>query len=191
PRPPADAYAATEAVDPAVAQRVISATQADESRAGLRDLAVLRLLYDTGMRRASVAGLRRADVILREGRTVVIFHAKGNKRREATLPEEAAAAVQHWLGFAADSPWVFPQDRDFTKHIDLSTVNRIVTHRTGGQVHPHQFRAAFITEALDELPLHEVQAAVGHADPRMTLRYDRRQRGAGVADIVAKSRKGG
>jgi integrase len=166
----------------------MSATQADGSRIGRRDLAVLRLLYDTGMRRASVASLRRANVVEREGRIIVIYYGKGNKRHEGTLPEATAVALQHWMAFAADSPWVFPQDRDWTKHIALSTINLIVRYRSGGVVHPHQFRAAFITEALDALPLHEVQAAVGHADPRMTLRYDRRQRGGGVADAVAKSR---
>ena len=59
----------------------------------------------------------------------------------------------------------------------------------GIKVHPHSFRAAYITDALDSgLQLHEVQAAVHHADPATTLRYDRRERGAGVAAQVEKFR---
>jgi integrase len=192
PRPPADAYARTEAIPQDIAQRIISSTQEDETPTGVRDLAVLRLLYDTGMRRASIAGLRRADVFDREGRIIVGYYGKGNKRHEATLPEEAAAAVLAWIKHGA-SAYVFPQEGNPEKHIDPSTVNRIVKHRTheagASGTHPHQFRAAFITEALDELPLHEVQAAVGHADPRMTLRYDRGKRGSGVADRVATARR--
>lgn len=57
-------------------------------------------------------------------------------------------------------------------------------------MHPHQFRATFITEALDAgVPLHEVQAAVHHADPRTTQRYDRGARGAGVTAALEKFRR--
>jgi integrase len=176
-----------------VAHRIISTTQEDESLTGFRDLAVLRLLHATGMRRASVAGLRREHVFERGGRLIAGFYGKGNKWHEATLPEEAADAVRTWLRISVlSTTYVFPQNGGF-KPMDPSTVNRIITKRMRGAgvtgVHPHQFRAAFITEALDELPLHEVQAAVGHADPRQTLQYDRRQRGQGVADHVAAKRK--
>jgi site-specific recombinase XerD len=42
------------------------------------------------------------------------------------------------------------------------------------KVHPHTFRHAFVTFALDaDVPLHRVQDAAGHADPRTTQRYNR------------------
>jgi integrase len=41
------------------------------------------------------------------------------------------------------------------------------------RVGPHTLRHAFITAALDGVPLRDVQEAASHADPRTTMRYDR------------------
>jgi len=189
PRPPSDRFVRTEAVSDEDAGRILSATGADETAAGKRDKVLLSLLYDTGMRRAEAAKLKRANVVEREGRIAVGFYGKGGKWHEVTLPAKTADLLTTWMTHGHD--FIFP-NRSKTGPINVATVNKILTRRmkeagvTG--VHPHQFRAAFITVALDEMELHEVQAAVGHADPRMTLRYDRRQRGQGVADKVAEMR---
>lgn len=192
PRPPADRFARTEAVTDDVAHRVIAVAAARTDKEGERDEVLLRLLYDTGMRRSEAARLKRENVILRDGERVVVgFYGKGNKWHEVMLPKPTADALLTWLR-SHGHPWVFP-NRGKTGSMNVTTVNKVMTRRmieakiTG--VHPHQFRAAFITTALDELPLHEVQAAVGHADPRMTLRYDRGERGQDVADKVAAMRE--
>lgn len=186
PRPPADSFVRTEAVSDETAKAIIAA--ASDSP---RDAALLCILYDTGIRRAEVARLKRENVIEREDRLVVGFHGKGGKWHEATLPPQTGAKLSAWM---LDCPheYVFP-NRSKTGPINVATVNKIVTRYmklsgTADHVHPHQFRAAFATEALDHHPLQDVQAAMGHADPRMTLRYDRRKRGAGVSDRVAEER---
>lgn len=190
PRPPADRFTRTEAVPDDIAHRVIAQATADAGTTGKRDEVLLRLLYDTGMRRAEVAKLVRENVILRDARLVIGFYGKGGKWHEVSVPQATAELLLAWMTHG--HVWVFP-NRSKTAPINVATVNKIITRRmkaakiTG--VHPHQFRAAFITTALDELPLHEVQAAVGHADPRMTLRYDRGKRGQGVADRVAEMRE--
>jgi len=63
--------------------------------------------------------------------------------------------------------------------LDRHAAGRIV-HRLAGhagidkRVGPHTLRHAFITAALDDgVPLRDVQEAASHADPRMTMRYDR------------------
>jgi integrase len=189
PRPPADRYTSTEAVTDDIAHRVIATAAARGDSEGERDEVLLRLLYDTGMRRSEAAKLKRENVIRREERVVVGFYGKGGKWHEVMLPKATADVLTTWMRH--ELPWVFP-NRSKTGPINSGTVNKIVTRRMGEAgikgVHPHQFRAAFITTALDEMKLHEVQAAVGHADPRMTLRYDRRQRGQDVADRVADIR---
>jgi integrase len=191
PRPPADLYTRTEAIPNDVAQKIIQTAAADTVGAGLRDEALLRLLYDTGMRRSEAARLQRDNVIDRDGRTIVAFYGKGGKWHEVSLPQGSAEVLRRWM-VGHGHAYVFP-NRSRTGPMNEATVNKIVTRRMKEAkiegVHPHQFRAAFITTALDELPLHEVQAAVGHADPRMTLRYDRGKRGEGVADRVAEMRE--
>ncbi len=198
PRPPGDRFVRTEAVSDEDANKILSATGADETSTGRRDEVLLRLLYDTGMRRSEAAGLVRERVTMRrverddavEDRVMVGFYGKGNKWHEVMLPKLTGELLLTWMRH--EQTWVFP-NRSKTGPINKATVNKVLSRRmkeAGVEgVHPHQFRAAFITTALDHMKLHEVQAAVGHADPRMTLRYDRRQRGQDVADRVAEMRK--
>lgn len=158
----------------------------------LRDAAILRLLYDTGLRRASVAGLLRVN-IRKEGRRVLLrVVVKGGKEEEVSLPEITASALNTWLKVNGDSPYVFPASRGGS-HLHPNVLNRILTER-GNQagvehVHPHAFRASFVTAAYDTgLPEHEIQGSVHHSDPKVTRMYDRRARGLGVAEAVAEQR---
>ena len=63
--------------------------------------------------------------------------------------------------------------------MDRHGAGRIVRKTTrragiGKTVTPHTLRHAFITAALDAgVPLRDVQEAASHADPRITIRYDR------------------
>jgi len=186
PRPPADAYTRTEALADPDARLILASAK------GTRDRVILRLLYDTGMRRSSVASLERDAVIFRGEKTVLRIVVKGNRRFEAELPSVTAELLLRWLKESSSTRWVFPA-RNSAQHIHASAINKIVTAcaRKGGvgSAHPHQFRASYVTTALDAgVPLHEVQASVHHADPKMTLRYDRGQRGTGVSSAVAKFR---
>jgi len=197
PRPPAALYAKTEAVSDVDAQSILGAAEADPAPAGRRDASILRLLYDTGLRRASVAALRRNAVIFRdtpEGEeTVLRVIVKGDKENEVVLPEKAARALRAWAQHNPAGLFMFP-GRDSRRPITPNAINRIVELRARQAgvkgVHPHQFRAAFATTALDSgQPLHDVQAAMHHADPSTTLRYDRGVRGTKVTAAVAEYRE--
>lgn len=153
---------------------------------GARDVAILRLLYDTGLRRSSVAIVKREKYRGDAIETIV----KGGKEAELELPKTSQAAVDQWLAVAPESPWLFPSRRG---HIHPSTINRIVAEYAKAvgakHVHPHSFRAAFITAGYDAgLPEHEVQASAHHSDPSTTRRYDRHARGRQVANQVADFR---
>jgi integrase len=190
PWPPAGSIGTTVAVTDKTAQAMLAAAAAAQ---GLRDVAVLRLLYDTGLRRESVARLLRADLRQEGSQLILRTLVKGEKRVELAVPPETGAAVAAWLAHAPPSLYVFAGQHG--QPWNVTRVNQIVarwaTAAGGEHVHPHCFRAAFITTAYDTgLPEHEIQAAAHHADPKTTRRYDRGQRGGAVMEAVAKRRRG-
>jgi integrase len=185
--PPANALPKTQLVSDTNAQAMIAHARADVDAArGARDTAILQLLWDTGLRRASVARVLRATY--RNGALRAIV--KGAKEVEIALPTSSVAAVDYWLAVASPSPYLFPGPRG---PINVATINKIVKQRakavSAGHVHPHCFRAAFITAGYDaELPEYEIQASVHHSDPKTTRRYDRHARGGAVPAAVAAFR---
>ena len=84
-----------------VAEAMILVAEKDPH--GARDAAILRVLYDTGLRRESVARLRREDYLDGSIRAIV----KGGKEVEIRLPAVTVAAIDHWLRIAPDSPYCF------------------------------------------------------------------------------------
>ena len=166
----------TQAVDDLAARRMIAAA---EQAGDLRAVAVLRMLWETGLRRASVAAIR--PELLTGGR--LLTQIKGGKEAAVVVPPAALAALRALFAAGGKMPTV-------------SGINRIVTlyaqrARAEG-VTPHGFRAAFVTAAYDAgVPEYEIQAAVHHADPATTRRYDRGARGGAVAATVAARRDSG
>jgi len=194
PWPPAPAGGKTTAVTEADAEAMIAVCAEDEDQiAGTRDAAVLRLLYDLGLRRASVARMARAGIRTEGRRTLVRVVVKGGREEEVSLPLQTRDALTaHLARLEPTGSWVFPNTKGAPMH--PNTINLIVSERAQqagvNHVHPHAFRAAFVTAAYDaELPEREIQAAVHHADPKVTRQYDRGRRGLGVADAVAAARK--
>lgn len=186
PRPPADLYNRTPAIAFEDSQKLLDVVAQDKTPLGLRDHAILRLIYHTGIRRSSVSRLKRRKIFKRDNVLMARVYIKGNKEREIALPEPAAEALEDWLESSPPGEDVF----DLNDNAITAMVIRRAK-RAGLKTTPHQFRAAFITEALDAgLPLYEVQAGVHHADPRTTLRYDRSVRGTGVMSAVENFRKG-
>lgn len=196
PRPPATDYAKTEAVSKDDAEKMIAGAEREGTDLGMRDAVVLRLLYETGARISPIATMERANLIWRGTSLVVRVRSKGQKLVEIEVSEKTAEALGHWLTkLPPDSKYIFPSRKKAGSAITSRAFNNRFTQyakKAGiGHVHPHQFRASYITAALDAgIPLHEVQASVQQADPRTTQRYDRGVRGAGVADAVAKFRAG-
>lgn len=194
--PPASTIGKTEALPPGVAEEMIAAAAADGTLIGVRDAAFMLLLHGTGLRRMSVVSLRRDKVFRRGDDLFARVKNKGSgdsEQVEVKIPMEAAAALTRWLDAAPRSTYAFPS-RDGRSHINLATANKIIgkwAHAVGAEhVHPHRFRASFITEAFNAgQHWRDIQAAVHHADPRSTQRYDRGLRGGGVADAVADHRR--
>ncbi len=196
-RPSRDDTGLTQAFSVSEVEALLRTVEAEAETGYLvavRDAAVMRMMADHGMRVGTVLGLQRSRVRV-DGDVVTVFvRPKKKGFVEVALTSEAGAALLRWIE-ASDkvSSYVFPAS-DGRRSLDVRVIGeRVVTYgkRCGIKgAHPHRFRAAFITTALDiGIPLHEVQAAVHHADPKMTLRYDRSVRGGGVANAVAEARK--
>ena len=111
-----------------------------------RDMAILRLFLDSGMRRGELAGLRLNDIDFENN--VAIVMGKGRRPRGAPFGRKTAQALDRYLRVrgrhrdAADE-WLW-----LGKHRRLTdtAVEQVVNRRgpqPGVEVHPHQFRHTF------------------------------------------------
>jgi integrase len=180
------------------AKDLLSTTERDLARPSrrliaLRDLAILALLIRTGLRRFELATLRVGDLGMTLGHNIITIRAgKGNVRRTVKLPPDVRRTIDAWLAGAAeaglaltDADPMFVEVRKggrlvTTAPLSDRAIHRIVTRRLAAAglepLGPHGLRATFVTLALEGgAPLHLVQRAAGHADPRTTERYWRRK----------------
>lgn len=149
----------------------------------LRDLAVLELLYGTGMRVSELCGLDPADVDLRR-RTATVL-GKGAKVRRLPLGEPAAEALAAWMrngrpllaGKAVPgepaSGAIFLNRRG--KRLSPRDARRILERHPlpdGRTLHPHALRHAYATHLLEGgADLRTVQELLGHSDLATTQIY--------------------
>ncbi len=192
-RPEADDVALTKEFSEVEAQALIAAAQADKTSTGVRDTAVLKILYEVGLRISSVVTMRRERVLERDDKLFVLVKSKKKGFVEVVLPEASIEALKAWLEVAPESDYVFP-GRDTTTPLTRRTINkRLIIYGQIAKVknpHPHRFRATFATVSRDAgIPLSDIQAAMHHASPSTTQRYDRGVRGTGVTTALAAYRK--
>ena len=194
PRPEVSDLHKTPAVEDATVAHLETALEEDDTWRGLRDVAIVRLLFDTGLRRASLAALRRDQLRRHDGHLIAFVTVKGGKQKSVKITTEGQHALDAWLAVAPSSPYVFPQSRDPAKPLALTTFNKILTARSrraglADAVTPHRFRAAFITTAYDaRVYERDIQAAAHHSNAATTRGYDRGQRGDDVFDRVSEFR---
>ena len=151
-----------------------------ETASGVRDRAMLEVLYATGLRVSELVGLRSEQVNLIQG--VVRVVGKGGKERLVPLGEPAVDWLERFLrqGRAAilgtkRSPAVFPTSRGgaMTRQAFWHLVKRYAV-RAGISQHisPHTLRHAFATHLLDHgADLRVVQMLLGHRDISTTQIY--------------------
>jgi integrase/recombinase XerD len=147
---------------------------------GLRDKAMLELLYAAGLRVSELVGLRLHDVNLERGFLIVV--GKGSKERAVPLGEVAVHYLRSYLSGArdtllrgkdSDSLFISTRRRQITRQMFWERVKYYV--RTAGirkPVSPHTLRHSFATHLLDKgADLRAVQAMLGHADIATTQIY--------------------
>ena len=184
---------AGRSVRPAELTHLVHALLADASPAGVRDTAILGILYAGGLRRAELAGLTLADVRADERGTYLRVVGKGNRERKAFVEPGARAALEDWLQLRGNRPGALfcrisksgkldlPLDPDRSvRAISTQAVYEVVRKRAqaaglDASISPHDFRRSLLTHLLERgQDVFTVQAIAGHADPSTTQRYDRR-----------------
>ncbi|MBU0514798.1 MAG: tyrosine-type recombinase/integrase [Proteobacteria bacterium] len=177
--------------------RMLDAVRRRTDSKGVRDYALLRLLYDLGLRRSEATGLDLADLDLEAG-TVAIL-GKGRHEREALeLPAETKAVLTAWVEVRGQEPGPLFTNMDRARKGDGRLTGRglyRVVATWGGmigvRVRPHGLRHSAITAYLDLSggDLRGAQAFGRHANASTTMRYDdnRTNAGAKAARLVAAS----
>lgn len=152
----------------------------DAGPVGLRDVAMLELLYATGMRVGELVGIDVDDVD--RDRNVVRVFGKGRKERTVPFGQPAAEALDRWLSGGRPSLAVDGSGAALFlgvrgKRIDQRTV-RAVVHRMLAEVPgapdlgPHGLRHSAATHLLEGgADLRSVQELLGHASLATTQRY--------------------
>ncbi|WP_345270408.1 tyrosine recombinase XerC [Nocardioides nanhaiensis] len=152
----------------------------DGSPVGLRDVAMLELLYATGIRVGELTGLDVDD--LDDGRRVVRVLGKGRKERTVPYGAPAARALDHWLDRGrrqlareGSGPALFLGARG--GRIDQRAVRTLVHRRIAEvpgapDIGPHGLRHTAATHLLEGgADLRSVQELLGHASLATTQRY--------------------
>lgn len=154
------------------------------SEAGLRDKAIIELLYSSGLRVSELANLNRDHINLK--RREFMVRGKGQKDRPVFITERAAEAVRAYLERRKDSlPALFVRyggheavdtSGDF-KRLTPRSIQRLVAHyaRMAGitkHVSPHTLRHSYATTLLTNgADLRSVQAMLGHSNIATTQIY--------------------
>ena len=170
--------------------RMMDAVDLDDPN-GLRDKAILELLFSGGMRVSELCSLNREQVNL--DRREFTIRGKGNKDRPIFISKAAAAAVGDYLNSRNDNlkPLFLNNSRNIHKDLDDSdgvdasesrrltprSIQRIVTKytRLAGitkHVTPHTLRHSFATDLLmNGADLRSVQSMLGHSNIATTQIY--------------------
>jgi integrase/recombinase XerD len=139
-----------------------------------RNLAVLELLYGSGLRASELVGLSRGAV--RSGQPFLILRGKGSKERLVPISSRAETAVGQWLQHVpSDSLWLFPSGKSHLSRVRLFQIVRQMAADAGiapDRVSPHVLRHAFATHLLSGgADLRVLQSLLGHADIATTQIY--------------------
>ncbi len=140
-----------------------------------RDLAIIDLLYSTGIRVGELVNLNRNDINFEE-RECVVF-GKGDKERRVYFDAKAKLHLQSYLNARKDdNPALFvtldyPFDRLKISGVEIR-LRRLGRSQNLERVHPHKFRRTMATRAIDKgMPVEQVQKILGHSQIDTTMKY--------------------
>ena len=143
---------------------------------GIRDRAVLEVMYACGLRVSELVNLKNADVDLMAG--LVVCYGKGSKERRVPLGKSAIHWLQQYAAVKAgygksNLPFVFLyRGRPFTRQLAWSMIKRHAETAGIKNVSPHTLRHSFATHLLQHgADSRSVQALLGHADISTTQIY--------------------
>lgn len=142
----------------------------------IRDLAMIDLLYSTGIRVGELVNLNINDVNFEERECIV--YGKGNKQRKVYFDAKTKVHLKRYLEqridysealfVTLDSP--FERLKISGVEIRLRKLGRLAS--LDQKVHPHKFRRSMATRAIDKgMPIEQVQKLLGHQQIDTTMHY--------------------
>ncbi|MDD0974740.1 tyrosine-type recombinase/integrase [Pseudomonas sp. TNT2022 ID681] len=168
-------------------RELMAVCAADPRPQGLRDAAVIALLYGTGMRKSESVNLDLAQIDFAERSLHVL--GKGNKQLIKYAPTWAFDTLNAWLAFRraqlpegqGDDSFLFNRIRRgshitrerITKHA-IYYIARQRGQQVGVKIMPHDFRRSFITRVIEEHDLSIAQKLAHHSNIQTTANYDMR-----------------
>ncbi len=178
-------------IEPPHIQALIEAPDADTPQ-GLRDRAILELLYGGGLRISELVGLDVAGLDLVAGQAIV--RGKGDKERAVLFGEPAVRALQAYLATARPDLADGPEPALFlnrnggrlsARSVQYAVRKHALAAGIPEDVHPHLLRHSFATHLLDGgADIRIVQDLLGHTSANTTQIYTHvsRARQAEVTD---------
>lgn len=168
---------------------------------GLRDKAILSILFNVGTRVGTIVSLKVRDIHEENGYMIFDMHLKGDKRNKVAVNSHIQATLKTYFEamgyYSVDSQGKIkisadgdlpmfprmsnnPKLHDFTKHLSTTSVwllwQKYVNKADVERTRPHCARSTFITEAFKAGgDLQFIQQTAGHSDPRTTISYNQNE----------------
>ena len=140
-----------------------------------RDLAIIDLLYSTGIRVGELVNLNIEDIDL-EGRECVVY-GKGDKERRVYFDAKAKVHLKEYIETRRDDNEALfvtldaPHDRLKISGVEIR-LRKLGRELNLDRIHPHKFRRSMATRAIDKgMPIEQVQKILGHSQIDTTMQY--------------------
>lgn len=140
-----------------------------------RDLAIIDLLYSTGIRVGELVNLNIDDIDL-EGRECVVY-GKGDKERRVYFDAKAKVHLKEYIDERTDTNEALfvtldaPHNRLKISGVEIR-LRKLGKSLELERIHPHKFRRSMATRAIDKgMPIEQVQKILGHSQIDTTMQY--------------------
>lgn len=140
-----------------------------------RDLAIIDLLYSTGIRVGELVNLNIADIDF-EGRECIVY-GKGDKERRVYFDAKAKIHLKEYIDTRCDDNEALfvtlhtPYNRLKISGVEIRLRN-LGRKLDLDKIHPHKFRRSMATRAIDKgMPIEQVQKILGHSQIDTTMQY--------------------
>ena len=140
-----------------------------------RNLAMIDLLYSTGIRVGELVRLNISDIDFEERECIV--YGKGDKERRVYFDAKAKLHLQNYINSRHDdNPALFttldaPYDRLKISGVEIR-VRELGRKISMERIHPHKFRRTMATRAMDKgMPIEQVQKILGHSQIDTTMQH--------------------
>ena len=152
--------------------QLLSAPDVSEEE-GVRDRALLELMYAAGLRVSELVLMKETDVDINSG--LVSCHGKGSKERRVPIGKSAIHWLQQYASLKAaygkpTLPFLFlNRGKPLTRQFAWAMIKRYAAQGGMKHISPHTLRHSFATHLLEDgYDLCTIQELLGHSDVRTT-----------------------